>query len=90
MRRSTARAGFARGGATSDRENSRAPGGRPVIAPAENGFVLLDGPHGAVAALTAEAAAARGENLRQAAFQAVRQRRAASEFVPLRAKDRRV
>lgn len=71
-----------------DLGNPRAPSDRPVIATAENGVVLLDGPQGAVATLTAEAAEKTSENLRKAASQAVRQRRSASEPVSLRSKDR--
>ncbi len=71
----------------SDRERHRAPSDRPVLATAENGFVLLDGPQGAVAALTAEAAAATSENLRRAVSQAVRQGREKSEPVAFRRKD---
>ena len=62
-----------------DRPDRHTPSDRPVAATAENGFVLLDGPQGAVASLTAEAAAATSENLRRAASQAERQRRAASD-----------
>ena len=72
----------------SDRGNPRAPSDRPATATAENGVVLLDGPQGAVAALTAEAATATGENLRLAALQAARQRRAVSIPVTLHPKDR--
>lgn len=72
----------------SDRENPRAPSDRPAIATAENGVVLLDGPQGAVAALTAEAAIATGENLRLAALQAARQRRAVSIPVTLHPRGR--
>lgn len=72
----------------SERGNPRTPSDRPVIATAESGAVLLDGPHGAVASLTPEAAEATSENLRRAASQAVRQRRSASEPVSLRPKDR--
>lgn len=70
-----------------DRENRRTPSARPAVATAEGGVVLLDGPQGAVIALTAEAAAATSENLRQAVTQAVRQRRRGSDPVPLRPKD---
>lgn len=71
-----------------DGGNRRTPSDRPVVATAENGVVLIDGPHGAVATLTAEAAEATSENLREAASQAVRQRRSANEPVSLRPKDR--
>lgn len=67
-----------------DRGTPHTPSDRPAVATAENGIVLLDGPQGAVAAMTAEAAAATGENLRRAASQAVRQRRAGGAPVPLR------
>jgi len=72
----------------SDLGNPRAPSDRPVVATAENGVVLLDGPHGAVATLTAEAAEKTSDNLRRAASQAVQQRRSAGEPVSLRSKDR--
>ncbi len=52
----------------------RAPSARPATATAENGVVLFDGPQGAIASLTPEAAQATSENLRRAADQAVRQR----------------
>jgi hypothetical protein len=70
----------------SEREDRRTPSACPAIATAENGVVLLDGPQGAVAALTPEAAEATSENLRRAASQAARQRRTASYPVPLRPK----
>lgn len=72
----------------SDRGNPRAPSDRPAVATAEKGVVLLDGPQGAVAALTVEAAIATGENLRLAALQATRQRRTVLIPVTLRTKDR--
>jgi hypothetical protein len=70
----------------SEPEDRHTPSVRPAIATAENGVVLLDGPQGAVAALTPEAADATSENLRRAASQAARQRRRASDPVPLRPK----
>lgn len=68
-------------------EDRRVPSAYPAIAIAENGVVLLDGPQGAVVALTPEAAAKTGQNLRRAAELAARQRRAAKSPVPLRPKD---
>lgn len=74
----------------SDRGNPHTPSDRPVVATAENGVVLIDGPHGAVASLTPEAAEATSENLRRAASQAARQRRTLGAPVSLRPKDRPV
>jgi hypothetical protein len=70
-----------------EREKRLAPSDLPATAVAEKGVVLLDGPQGAVSAMTPEAAAATGENLRRAASLAVQQRRSTSEPVPLRPKD---
>ena len=67
-----------------DRTQRRAPSARPAIATAETGVVLLDGPQGAIAALTPEAAQATSENLRRAADQAACQRHRSP--VPLRPK----
>jgi hypothetical protein len=71
----------------SDREDPRIPSARPVVVTAENGAVLLDGPQGAVVALTPEAAVATSENLRRAATLATSQRGAGSDPVPLRPRD---
>ena len=51
-----------------DPDDRRQPSPRPAEAIAEQGVVLLDGPQGAVVALTPEAAVATSENLRRAAF----------------------
>ena len=69
-----------------DPEERLAPSERPAVANAEQGFVILEGPHGVVAAFTPEAAAATGESLRRAASLAAEQRIDTpwSEPVPLR------
>lgn len=71
----------------SEREDPRRPSARPVVVAAENGAVLLDGPYGAVVALTPEAAAATSESLRRAAALAASQRGTGSDPVPLRPRD---
>jgi hypothetical protein len=72
-----------------EREDRRAPSPRPGIAIAEQGAVILEGPQGAVATLTPEAAATTSENLRQAARLAALQRseNPASDPVLLHPKD---
>ena len=74
-----------------DPDHRRQPSPRPAEAVAEQGVVLLDGPQGAVVALTPEAAAATGENLRRAALIAARQRidMPPSDPVPLHPKGER-
>jgi hypothetical protein len=69
-----------------DPDNPRQPSPRPAVAIAEQGAVLLDGPQGAIVALTPEAAIATSENLREAASLAAQQRGSAppSDPVPLR------
>ena len=71
-----------------DAHNPRQPSPRPAEATAEQGVVLLDGPQGAVVAMTPEAAAATGVNLLRAASLAVRQRSdtSPSDPVPLHPK----
>ena len=71
-----------------DAHNPRQPSPRPAEATADQGVVLLDGPQGAVVAMTPEAAAATGENLLRAASLAVRQRSdtSPSDPVPLHPK----
>lgn len=67
----------------------RPPSTTACAAMAENGVVLLDGPHGAIVTLTPEAAALSGENLRRAACLAARQRAdaAGGAVVPLRPRE---
>ena len=74
-----------------DRDDRHQPSPKPAEAIAEQGAVLFDGPQGAVVALTPEAAAATGENLRRAASLAARQRSETrpSDPVPLHPKDGR-
>jgi len=67
-----------------DPHNPRQPSPRPAEAIAEQGIVLLDGPQGAVLALTPEAAAVTGENLLRAASLAARQRSDTSPSDPVR------
>jgi hypothetical protein len=71
----------------SEREDRHIPSARPVTAMAEDGAVLLDGPHGTVFALTPAAAVTTSENLRRAAEQAVSQSGGADEPVPFRPRD---
>ena len=74
-----------------DSEDRHLPSARPGVATAEQGVVILDGPQGAVATLTPEAAAATGDSLQRAAGRAERQRRdaASGKLVPLRPADGR-
>jgi len=71
-----------------DPNDRRKPSPLPAEAIAEQGVVLLDGPQGAVVALTPEAAVATSENLRRAALLAAIQRSetAPSDPVPLHPK----
>ena len=50
------------------------PEGRPGVASAEQGLVLLDGPDGVAVAMTPEAAEATGRSLLAAAEEAAEQR----------------
>jgi hypothetical protein len=60
---------------------------QPGVAFAEGGVVVLEGPQGAIATLTPEAAVATSESLRCAARDAVRQRSEGGKLVPLRPDD---
>lgn len=62
----------------SDPDDPLKPSARPGTTIAEQGAVLLDGPRGAIMALTPEAAKETGENLRRAAMLAGEQQRAAA------------
>ncbi|MFT3975060.1 MAG: hypothetical protein QM699_16945 [Amaricoccus sp.] len=64
-------------------EDRRHASSTPGTAAAEAGVVIFDGPQGAVATLTPEAAAATSENLRRAARAAAEQRQTGPEPVKL-------
>jgi hypothetical protein len=66
-----------------DPDNRQLPSQQPGSATAHGGVVFLDGPHGAVATLTPEAAAVTGKNLYIAACLAAVQRGPAPDNDPV-------